>query len=88
MGQQSDGDIVDSIERLENERAQLREQEGEAAAEGGGVVESARTRLEEIEVELDRLYDLRRQRRGLEDAGMDPDDASKRDADTVENYLQ
>ena len=44
-------------------------------------------RLEAIRVELDRLYDLRHQRRGLRSAGEDPDNASERDAGTVEGYL-
>jgi hypothetical protein len=38
-------------------------------------------------VELDRLWDLLRQRRALRSAGADPDEASERDADTVEGYL-
>jgi hypothetical protein len=40
-----------------------------------------------VRVELDRLWDLMRQRRALRNAGQDPDDASERDAGTVENYL-
>ena len=39
-------------------------------------------------VELDKYWDLLRQRRARERAGLDPDDASLRDADTVERYLQ
>ena len=45
-------------------------------------------RLEQISVELDRCWDLLRQRRALRDAGQDPDDAEARDASTVEKYLQ
>ena len=44
--------------------------------------------LERIKVELDKYWDLLRQRRARERAGLDPDDASLRDADTVERYLQ
>jgi hypothetical protein len=45
-------------------------------------------RLEAVQVELDRCWDLLRQRRALRDAGDDPDAANVRDADTVERYLQ
>ncbi len=45
------------------------------------------TRLGEIRVELDRLWDYLRQRRALRDTGQDPDQAQIRDADTVERYL-
>ena len=43
-------------------------------------------RLEEVRVELDRTWDLLRQRRAREEFGLDPDEASERDADTVEGY--
>jgi len=45
-------------------------------------------RLAAIEVELDRCWDLLRQRRALRSAGADPDDAAVRDSATVEGYLQ
>jgi hypothetical protein len=45
-------------------------------------------RLREVEVELDRCWDLLRQRRAREEFGLDPDDASVRPADTVEGYEQ
>jgi hypothetical protein len=41
-----------------------------------------------VEVELDRCWDLLRQRRALRDAGSDPEQASVRDAGTVEHYQQ
>jgi hypothetical protein len=41
-----------------------------------------------VEVELDRCWDLLRQRRAREEFGQDPDDAQVRDADTVERYWQ
>jgi hypothetical protein len=44
-------------------------------------------RLEAVRVELDRLWDLLRQRRARRAAGLDPDDADERPADEVENYL-
>ncbi|OLF17972.1 DUF2630 family protein [Actinophytocola xanthii] len=45
-------------------------------------------RLREIEVELDRCWDLLRQRRARRRAGEDPDEASARPANVVEGYLQ
>jgi hypothetical protein len=45
-------------------------------------------RLTAIEVELDRCWDLLRQRRARREFHENPDDASVRDAGTVEGYLQ
>jgi hypothetical protein len=49
---------------------------------------SAHERLAAIEVELDRCWDLLRQRRARREFDGNPDDASVRDAKTVEGYLQ
>ncbi len=43
-------------------------------------------RLEEVKASLDGAWDFLRQRRSLRQYGLDPDDASARDADTVEHY--
>ena len=51
-------------------------------------VEEDARRLEAVQIELDRCWDLLRQRRALRDAGANPDDAEARDASTVERYLQ
>jgi hypothetical protein len=48
----------------------------------------AHERLAAIEVELDRCWDLLRQRRARREFDENPDDASVRDAKTVEGYLQ
>ena len=45
-------------------------------------------RLESITVELDQCWDLLRQRRGLRDAGADPNVAKVRPAEVVERYEQ
>lgn len=45
-------------------------------------------RLEDVQVQLDRYYDLLRQRRARRNAGQDPDEAHLRSADTVEHYQQ
>ena len=60
----------------------------EAHSEGEGLGAAEHQRLEAIKVQLDRYWDLLRQRRARERAGLDPDAASLRDADTVEKYLQ
>ena len=45
-------------------------------------------RLRALEVELDRCWDLLRQRRARRAAGENPDDAQVRSGDVVEKYLQ
>jgi hypothetical protein len=80
----SDEEIEAAIDKLESEREKLREREG---AEDPNLATDA-ARLEEIRVELDRLWDLRRQRRALRDAGADPDQAQERSDTTVEGYWQ
>jgi hypothetical protein len=45
-----------------------------------------RARLAKIGVELDRCWDLLRQRRALREFGRDPDGAEVRPASVVENY--
>ena len=45
-------------------------------------------RLSAIEVELDRCWDLLRQRRAKREFAEDPDTAGARDESTVEGYLQ
>ena len=44
-------------------------------------------RLAEVQAELDRYWDLLRQRRALREYGRDPSEAHERDADTVKKYL-
>ena len=46
------------------------------------------TQLREIEVTLDQLWDLLRQRRSREEFGRDPGEAEARDPSTVEGYIQ
>jgi hypothetical protein len=47
-----------------------------------------RARLTEIRVQLDRYWDLLRQRRAQEEFGLDPDEAQLRPADVVEHFKQ
>jgi Protein of unknown function (DUF2630) len=80
----TDEQIQEQIDVLEQERLALFEREGETdPTQAQDVV-----RLEEIRVELDRLWDLLRQRNALREAGRDPDEATERSAEVVEKYWQ
>jgi hypothetical protein len=83
----SDESIAARIERLVTEEQGLRRRE-EADTSDVGALEQARERLRAVEVELDQCWDLLRRRRALRDAGADPEQATARDADTVEHYRQ
>lgn len=52
------------------------------------MTEADRKRLEAVEVQLDRYWDLLRQRRARQNAGQDPDDTEMRTAKIVEHYQQ
>ena len=52
----------------------------------GEVSDGEKTRLNQINVELDRCWDLLRQRRALREFGRNPDQAEVRPANVVENY--
>jgi hypothetical protein len=78
-----DGQIHASIEQMVAEEHELWQRE--SAGEG---TDSDRQRLDELKVQLDRCWDLLRQRRALGEAGLDPDAASERSADVVERYQQ
>ena len=54
----------------------------------GTMSDGERARLNQIGVELDRCWDLLRQRRALRDAGRDPSGARVRNEGTVEGYRQ
>lgn len=80
----SDTDLLGRIHALVEEEHQLR-----ARRENDELgAEAEQRRLETLEVELDRCWDLLRQRRALRDAGQDPNAASARPAEQVEGYLR
>jgi hypothetical protein len=83
----NDQSIANRIEALVAEEHDLRHRE-ESDSFDAEQLASDQERLQTVEVELDRCWDLLRQRRALRDAGVNPDDAHVRDADTVERYLQ
>jgi len=78
-----DAELIARIERLVEEEHELR---GREESEGAG--DDDRDRIAQLEVALDRLWDLLRQRRALREAGRSPDEASLRDTSTVEDYEQ
>lgn len=84
-----DQSILSRIESLVAEEHALQGRErGDAAQPSEEPLAEDRERLEQVSVELDRCWDLLRQRRARREAGQDPDEAEARDAGTVEKYLQ
>lgn len=81
----TDSEIAAKIEALVAEEHRL----GTPGPDDDNDAESDRhARLEAVKVELDRCWDLLRQRRAREEFGLDPDDVTARPADVVENYEQ
>ncbi|HEY2652287.1 MAG TPA: DUF2630 family protein, partial [Solirubrobacteraceae bacterium] len=70
----SDESITAHIETLVAEERELRKREA-ADSSDEEQLESDRERLRSVEVELDRCWDLLRQRRAREEFGQDPNDA-------------
>lgn len=82
----SDESIAARIERLVAEEHELRGREQSDSGDAEAL-EGDRNRLRAVEVEVDRCWDLLRQRRALRGAGADPGQAEARDTETVERYL-
>lgn len=78
-----DANVQDHIEQLVAEEHALLGRGGSA----GGLTAEDHARLGAIKVELDRYWDLLRQRRAREEYGRDPGATELRDEETVENYL-
>lgn len=79
--QLDDAGLLARINELAEEQKRLRER----ASDGTGDAEPGR--IGQLEVELDRLWDLRRQREAKEEFGQNPDSARERPASEVEGYL-
>lgn len=77
-----DIDIQQRIQKLIDEEHGLRSQ----LTDGEISVAEENERLRRVEVELDRCWDLLRQRRARREFGENPDAARVRDARTVEGY--
>ena len=78
-----DAEILSQIHELVEEEKQLR-----AAHKGSGLRGEDRARLEQLEEQLDRTWDLLRQRRARAEFDEDPTDAKERTTNEVEGYLQ
>jgi len=74
----TDQAVLNDIGKLVEEEKKLWAQEA--------ISDADRDRLTKIGVELDRCWDLLRQRRGLREFGRNPDEAEIRPAKVVENY--
>jgi Protein of unknown function (DUF2630) len=74
----TDKNVLGHIEELVTEEKKLYAQ--------GEMSDAERERLAKINVELDRCWDLLRQRRALREYGRNPDEAEVRPARVVENY--
>jgi peptide subunit release factor 1 (eRF1) len=74
--------VMERIEQLADEEHELyaKESRGEASTR-------ERARLREIQVELDRCYDVLRQRRARRAAGLDPDGANVRDEPAIGDHV-
>jgi hypothetical protein len=79
-----DRSVQDHIEQLVAEEHELLA----AGAAEGGLTDEQHERLDRVRVQLDRYWDLLRQRRAHEEFGLDPNEASLRSPDTVEKYEQ
>jgi hypothetical protein len=82
MASAGDLDIQAHIEALVAEEHELLE----AGGREQGLTPEQHERLGQVKVELDRYWDLLRQRRAREEFGQDPENASLRDEGTVEGY--
>lgn len=82
-----DNSIREHIESLVAEEHRLQNRESHDATSEEALA-ADRERLDQVTIELDRCWDLLRQRQALRSAGDDPDEAQERDASTVERYLQ
>ncbi len=74
----TDKTVLHHIEELVDEEKKLYAR--------GEISDAERDRLSKINVELDRCWDLLRQRRALREYGRNPDEAEVRPARVVENY--
>jgi hypothetical protein len=76
----TDGPVLRRIEELVSQEHRLHGQES--------LSDEDLARLREVRMELDRSWDLLRQRRALRGAGRDPDNAQLRPPETVQKYVQ
>ena len=78
MTHTTDQNVLKHIEELVAEEKKLYAKDS--------VSDEEKRKLDQINVELDRCWDLLRQRRALREFGRNPDEAEVRPAKVVENY--
>jgi hypothetical protein len=78
----TDADIAQRIDANAAEEHAIRNRSHGTMSDGDAA------RLQELQVERDRLFDLKRQRQGRRDAGENPGDAHERPGNVVEGYRQ
>ena len=76
----ADGPVLRRIEELVSQEHRLHGQES--------LSDEDVARLREVRMELDRSWDLLRQRRALRGVGQDPDKAQLRSPEIVKKYVQ
>lgn len=81
----NDEEIIHRIGQLADEERRLEESHAQSSE---GLSDHEKERLGQLEVTLDQLWDVLRQRRALRRAGRDPDKAEERPPSTVERYQQ
>ncbi|GAB2988115.1 DUF2630 family protein [Amycolatopsis acidiphila] len=79
----TDKDIIGNIDELIAEEHKLREK-----ATGAGLDDADRTRIKQVEEQLDQCWDLLRQRRARREFGEDESVAEARPISEVEHYQQ
>lgn len=79
----ADNDIIATIDQLIAEERQLRSRSGK-----GGLSDDDRSRMRQVEAQLDQCWDLLRQRRARREFGEDPTGAEVRPTREVESYQQ
>ncbi|RZS90875.1 uncharacterized protein DUF2630 [Motilibacter rhizosphaerae] len=80
----SDSSLLAHVHDLVAQEHELRERTSSGELDS----DEERRRLQALEVELDRCWDLLRQRQARRSAGLDPAQAHERPAGEVEGYLQ
>lgn len=80
----TDDDVLDRIQRLAHEEHDLYKRH----AAGKPLSDEEQRRMRDLEVSLDRCWDLLRQRRARREFGQDETQAHARDESTVEGYQQ
>jgi len=78
-----DREIIEHIHALVDEEHTL-----ESSRHERPLGQDDHARLTDLQVQLDQLWDLLRQRRARRQVGQDPDGAAVRDPGTVEGYRQ